>query len=108
MTNQECAGHSQECILRHEAQSESKEQIKEMYKIICGGTEPESSMKTKLDILFNERHERRAFNQKVIFAFSIAVISFIFWCGKESTMIQNHSERLDKIEQSINKLEIQR
>lgn len=101
MTEHQCNEHSQECILRHEAQNESKEQIKEMYKIICGGTEPENSMKTKVDVLFIERHERRAFNQKLILAFALAVVSFIFWCGRISAVIQEHSQRLDKMEQRI-------
>lgn len=101
MTEHECNNHSHECIARHEALDVVKDKVGQIFDVICGGLEPENSMKTKVDVLFSERHERRAFNQKIILTFVISAVMLIFWCGQESASIKNHSERLDKIEQRL-------
>jgi len=98
MTEQHCDEvTNQACALRHKAQDESKEQIKEIYEIICGGTCPENSMKTKVDTLFKERNETRGWLVANLFT----VLIIFFWCGYQYSVLQGHTEAINKIENRL-------
>jgi hypothetical protein len=92
---------NQECILRHKQQDEFNEKVDQMYEVICGGMEPENSMKVKVDTLYSERRERRSLNSKLFFTFAITLVTVIFWCGYNFAVIKNHEDRLDTIEAKL-------
>lgn len=89
-----------DCILRHKKQDECNSKIDQMFEIICGGLEPENSMKTKVDTLYKERAEIK----KIFIANLTMLIAIVFWCGYQYAVLDSHTAKIAELEKKMDSI----
>jgi len=85
-----------------------EQKIDKLIAVVCGDMEkPEDSIAAKVNILFDERKERREFNRSLTIWFAGFLVSFIisittlsFYLGNQDNRINNLESRIMRFEQS--------
>lgn len=84
-----------------------EQKLDKLIAVVCGDMEkPEDSIAAKVNILFNERKERREFNRSLTIWFAGFLVSFLvsittlaFYLGDQSSKINNIEVRVYHLEQ---------
>ena len=83
-----------------------EEKLDKLIAVVCGDMgNPEDSIAAKVNILFNERKERREFNRSLTIWFAGFLISFIASITTLSFYLGNQDNRINNIEKTIYQME---
>lgn len=83
-----------------------EQKLDKLISVVCGDMEkPEDSIAAKVNILFNERKERRDFNRQLTIWFAGFLVSFIISVTTLSFYLGNQDNRINNLEYRINQMQ---